>query len=247
MSSAIPVHIALVDATGRIDQADLAAVAGALNEQVLADFAPVWHVRASVGAYTSVPPATWQIVIQAKLDEPGALGYHTDDVHNQPISYVALTRDWTATVSHECLEMLADAFGNRMHAARLPKGLEPAYEQFGLKHESSRVHYLVEVCDPCEATSYEVGGVPLSDFLLPTWYRTWPPAPGVAYSKVGGCTEPRQVASGGYVSFCNSEGNWYQCMNDGGLQVEDLGKFDRTKYATLREFSDSCARARRAR
>jgi hypothetical protein len=244
MSSAIPVQVALVDSTGRIDQADLQEVAGALNEQVQADFAPVWKVRATCGIYAKVPPATWQVVLQAKLDEPGALGYHTDTDTNQPISFVEVTADWPATVSHELLEMLADAYGNRMHSARLPEGLEDAYESFGLKHPTSRVHYLLEVCDPCEATSYDVGGVPLSDFLLPSWYRSTPTVV-TGYSHAEGCKNPREVADGGYVSFANSDGEWFQCFNERGeLQVSDLGKFSSAR--TLREFSDARAREHRA-
>jgi len=49
-TAAIPVHVALVDDTGTIDAAQLAEVAGALNEQVQADVAPAWKLAASVGA-----------------------------------------------------------------------------------------------------------------------------------------------------------------------------------------------------
>jgi hypothetical protein len=253
MTTAIPVHVALVDKTGKLDAAELAAVSGALNEQVQADFAPVWHVRATVGYWPSAPAGnpdttrtnTWQIVIEKDLDQPGALGYHTDEL-NQPVSYVEYTSDWSVTVSHECLEMLADPFGNRLHAARLPQGLED-YEKFGLAHVSSRVHYLLEVGDPCEATSYEVGGVDLSDFLLPAWYRTSKLNVGGAYSRAGGCSEPREVADGGYVSFSNGAGEWFQVFNQGGdLQVSDLGKFDRADHGSLREFVDQAARETRA-
>ena len=242
----IPVQVALVDSTGRVPVAELQEVAGALNEQIQADFVPVWHVRATCGIYTTVPPATWQIVLQTKLDEPDALGYHTDTDTNQPISFVETTMDWPASVSHELLEMLADPYGNRMHSARLPEGLEGDYEDFGLKHPSTRVHYLLEVADPCESTSYEVGGVALSDFLLPAWYRTTPTVNG--YSHAGGCQSPREVAPGGYVSFANSDGEWYQAFADkkGKLEVADLGKFSSSAARTLREFADAKARAHRS-
>lgn len=242
----IPVHVALVDETGTINPSELGRVAGALNEQILHDFAPVWRVRASVGAYRAedVPPHTWAIRIRRELDEPGALGYHTDD-QNQPVSYVALTPDWSVTASHELLEMLADPWGNRMHAARLPLNVED-FEHFGLAHVSSRVHYLVEVCDPPEAVSYEIGGVDVSDFISHYWYRTNPPALG-CYSHAGTCAQPRQVARGGYVSFCNQEGDWFQVFNwTGKLQVKDLGRFDRAEFGSLRAFTDHHARDFRA-
>jgi hypothetical protein len=246
VSTAIPVHVALVDDTGDVDAAELAKCAGSLNEQVQSDFAPIWKVAATVGAYPEAPPSTWAVHIQKQLDQPGALGYHTDD-QNQPVSYVMLTDTWTVTVSHETLEMLADPYGSRPHGARLPEGIEDQYAHFGLSTATSHVSYLLEVCDPCEATSYEVGGVQLSDFLLPGWYRT-SPAKSVAYSHAGGCTDPRQVADGGYVSFSNpSSHEWYQVFNQGGkLQVSDLGKFDKSSYGSLREWTDYSAREYRA-
>lgn len=249
-SKAIPVHVALVDKTGTIEQAMLAEVAGALNEQIQADFAPVWHVAATVGAYPSAPAGTWAVLIERKLDQPGALGYHTDE-HNQPVAYVELTADWPVTVSHETLEMLADPFGSRMHRARLPEGIgaDGEFKRFGLAQEHSYVHYLLEVCDPPEAKSYEVGGVPVSSFLLPPWYRSTPVAQANAYDHAGACSAPRQVADGGYVSFGNlSSGEWFQVFNEGGtLQVQDIGRFDKASYGSLREWTDEKSRERRAR
>jgi hypothetical protein len=243
VSYAIPVHVALVDDTKAIDHAQLVEVAGALNEQVQADFAPKWHVRATVGVYDEVPPNTWGIHIQSKLDEPGALGYHTDQNH-VPISYVMITDGWPATVSHELLEMLADPWGSRLHRAGLPAGLEDQAQSLGLRTQHSYVHYLLEVCDPCEATSYEVGGVQLSDFLLPSWYRT-NPALHPAYSFASGCQFAREVSDGGYVSFCVGN-HWYQVFNQQGkLNLSDLGVFDGST-ATLREWTDRKAREFRA-
>jgi hypothetical protein len=89
--------------------------------------------------------------------------------------------------------------------------------------------------------------VALSDFLLPGWYRS-SVRPTDAYSHAQGCTMPRQVADGGYVSFGNDAGEWFQVFNENGkLSVESLGKFNRAKHATLREFADVHARTRRAK
>lgn len=244
-TAAIPVLVALVDETGQIDPTELANMAAAMSEQVQHDFAPVWHVRASVAAFPTAPANTWVVHIQTQLDQPGALGYHTDD-HHQPLSFVEFTPDWTVTVSHEVLEMLADPWGSRLHSAELPAGVEDNFAQFGLSSAQDRVSYLLEVCDPCEATSYSVGGQTLSDFLLPYWYRTTP-SPALAYSQVGGCVKPREVADGGYVSFGTPSGEWFQVFNQGGqLSTKDLGKFNKAKYGSLREWTDERAREFRA-
>src|SRR3954470_1974795 len=120
MSSAIPVHVALVADPSLVDPNHVNEVAGALNEQVQADFAPIWHVRATVAAYPAGGGfGTWNVQVLADINEPGALGYHSD-ANNVPYSVVQYDEDWPVTASHEVLEMLADPFGNRMHAARLP-------------------------------------------------------------------------------------------------------------------------------
>src|SRR4051794_8955996 len=101
---------------------ELNHVCGALNEQVAGPFQTIWKTRASVGPYVQIPPHMWQVLVQRKLDEPGALGYHSTDKFNQPIAYVMWTRDYAATLAHEIMEMLADPSGNRMHGSRLPWG-----------------------------------------------------------------------------------------------------------------------------
>lgn len=243
---AIPVHIALVDESGQVTLEELQSLAGSLNEQIQRDFAPIWNVKASVGAYTKAPPATWAVIIQKALDQPGALGYHTDNA-NQPVAYVEYQpgpNGYTVTVSHEALEMLADPYGSRMHGALLPEGISP--QQVGMTDPSQQVQYLLEVCDPCEETAYLVGGNELSDFLLPAWYYTAPQA-GACYSCQGGCTQPRQVVNGGYVSFGNPSGEWWQAFNENGqLSVQDLGTFDNSRYNSIREWTDEKAREYRA-
>lgn len=235
---ALPVHVALVDQTGRIDRRDLQTAAAALGHQVVSDFAPVWHVSATVAAYDQAPEDTWTIFIQEELDEPGALGYHTDD-HRQPLSYVELTSEWTITCSHELLEMLADPWGNRVHTAKRPAGI-PGYQG------SERVRYMLEVCDPCEAISYEVGGVPVSDFLLPHWYRTLDRR-NDQYTMTGDIGEPRTLANGGYVSWQDiATKHWWQAFDESaGVSLQDLGIFD-GQTASLREWTDQSAQAFRA-
>src|SRR5262249_20085155 len=150
----MPVHVALVDASGTISAAELAEVAGAINQQVQADFAPVWQVAATVGVYPTAPPDTWKIELRQQLPAGGGMrGYHTN-ANNQPFALIDVDAgQWTVTASHELLEMLGDPWGNRLHdAMALP----------GWQGTSPRLRYLVELCDPCEGFSYEVGGVAVS-------------------------------------------------------------------------------------
>lgn len=247
VSTVIPVHVALVDKTLQQRVANLQEIVGALNASLTGEFKNAWNVRATVGAWLArtVPPNTWQVEVDDTLDEPGALGYHSDH-HGQPYSKVVFTgSDTSITIDHEVKEMLADPMGSYMHQGRLPRGVEYKYKDFGLRHNTSYVHYLVEVCDPPEAFPYEVGGVLMSDFITRHWYDS-KERPGVLYSHTGACKYPRQVLPGGYVSFCVGD-FWYQVFADkhGMLEVSELGQFSSADFRTLREFTDHHARVYR--
>ena len=95
---------------------------------------------------------------------------------------MSLTDNWSLRASHECLEMLADPFGDRM----IPG---PSIER-----GEGRVSYLVEVCDPPESEefAYTVNDVLASDFITPSFYDPVT-VPGVRYSFTGAVKRPRQV------------------------------------------------------
>jgi hypothetical protein len=237
-TAAIPVHVALVDTTGTIAASELAEVAGALNEQVQADFAPAWHVAATVGAYPAAPPGTWRIDLVHQAGDAGTLGFHADANH-QPFAKVALDAGrWTITASHELLEMLGDPWGNRLHGAAPPPGW---------KGTSRRVRYLLELCDPCEAFNYEVGGVAVSDFVIPPFYRS-SRRNATGYSHTGRLTEPLQVADGGYMSFLDpADGHvWQRFVRAGTVDDHDWG-VQELGADMLRERSDRLAERFRGR
>lgn len=237
-TAAIPVHVALVDLSGRIKAPELAEVAGALNEQVQADFAPAWKVAATVGAYPQAPPGTWRIELHDTIDDPSAAGYHTDE-HHQPYATVSLSAgNWTVTASHELVEMLADPFASRLHTAAALAGW---------KGESPRVRYLLEPGDPCEEVHYEVGGVPVSDFVLPAFYRSSVRGSLAAYSHTGAVTEPLQILDGGYISFIDpaTERMWQRFVEHGKSEDRELPSAG-GKLTSLREHFDAHAREYRA-
>ena len=110
------------------------------------------------------------------------------------------------TASHECLEMLADPFGNKLQAGNL---LDQAVD---LGMDPARVQYLVEVCDPSESAnfSYQVDGVTVSDFYTPQFFDPVQ-APDVRYSFTGAIDSPRKILDGGYISWTDPvSANWFQ-------------------------------------
>ena len=227
-------HVALVpdDNIGsQLSSSDITRVAAALQKQVARDFGPLWDVKATVDAFASlddVPLGYWPILVG---DEgQGGGGVHLDD-NNQPYALVDLTSDWTVTASHECLEMLADPFGNRVVAGDSP---DPKRQ--------GRVEFLVEVCDPCEAPAlgYTVNGVRVSDFYTSHYFE--PPtrsAAAVTYDFMGHVAKPLEVLQGGYLSWREPDGTWFQEKFFGSKPVfVRLGQFDKS-FGALRPWIDS--------
>jgi hypothetical protein len=212
----IPPLVALVDASGHMFSADTSRIAAALQKQVVRDFAPIWGVTATVAAFPTqedVPHGYWQIVVKDKLDDPGAAGYHTDE-HGQPLALVewgGSVEETCMTCSHELLEMLADPWGSRLVVCTVPES-----------NATVRARVLVEVRDPCEAYSYEVDGLPVSDFATPHYYgpshhwskKVKPGGPALSFLDV--IERPLTVQRGGYLSYVVPDGSWWQTTWFGG-------------------------------
>lgn len=240
MSKLTP-HVALVPDSPSVTLSQVSTVAAAIQKQVTRDFGPLWGISATVDAFEAleaVPVDYWPVIIRDDIEQPGAAGFHTDD-HGQPFSLVQADPGWELTASHEALEMLADPSGNRTIAGPPPPNSPEPVSRL------SRVTYLVEVCDPCEADNfaYEVNGVQLSDFITPHYYDP-NGATGAQYSFRGNIKEPHSVQEGGYVSFGNPVDNhWYQIIVENGRsQVRDLGILGRIQGQSLRELVDGAVR-----
>jgi hypothetical protein len=195
-------HVAIVSEESSITAAELTTVAGALSKQVSRDFGPIWEVNADVAAYQrleDVPLDYWPIIVKDDIGNPSAAGYH-EDQHGQPLALVKYDSSWSLTASHECLEMLADPFGRRVIAGESPV------------EGQGRVNFLVEVCDPCEASgwAYTINGVQVSDFFTPHFFDPVQSS-GVRYSYTGALTAPRQVLKDGYLSWYGPASKlWWQ-------------------------------------
>jgi len=200
-------QVALVSEVDDITPSKLTRVAAALQKQVARDFAPIWEVQATVDAFAvleDVPIGYWPMIVRDDIGVPGAAGIHLDK-DGQPFALIQFNNRWELTASHECLEMLADPFGNRLIAGP------------SLKPDQGRVEYLVEVCDPSEAMEfgYTVNGELLSDFYTPNFFDPVANA-GVRYSFTGAITRPREVLRGGYIS-------WHDPVSDHWWQLRFFG------------------------
>ena len=185
-------HIALVSITKEVTLAQPAPVSAAIQKQISRDFGPMWNVEATVDAFDKledVPVGYWHVLLQDELPS-GAAGLHKRDDNKQPFALVALTTNWPASMSHGLLEMLVDPQGTLTCAGNL------------LKSGQGRVEYLIEVCDPCQASkfAYSVNSVMVSDFYTPQYFDPVKSS-GVRYSISGKVCGPREVLDGGYLSW----------------------------------------------
>ena len=186
---AIVRHLALVSDSTQIKLEDLVPVAAALQVQIVRDFVPQWRRPATVTPYRrldDVPLTHWPMIVRDDIPYQ-AQGIHLDK-DGVPFALILYSDGWSLTASHECLETVADPFGDRTR--RGPS----------IKAGQGDARYLVEVCDPCEADrfAYLIDGAEVSDFYFPSYFDAKPKA-GVEYSLTGAITMPRQVLTGGSV------------------------------------------------
>ena len=209
-------NLALISQSQSVTLNDLHEVAAALQKQITRDLVPIWKTHATISVFTSlrsVPTGYWPIVIKDNIHQAGAGGFHSKK-HNQPFALIEAGPDWIISVSHEMIEMLVDPSGNTTVTGD------------SLNTDQGRVLYLLEACDPCEAGefAYSINGITVSDFITPNFHD--PVASNsVRYSFTGSIQKPREVLTGGYISWFEpvSQSIW-QAINRGrGLEFHDLG------------------------
>lgn len=173
--------IALVNRTKSVSDAQLQSVMAAVAQQVHNEFKAKWGYDATfvfVGRNQSAPSGVWTCTIDDRKGD-----YHTVS-RGVPVAYChvnGVSVDyWTNTISHEVLEMRADAFVNATYTR--PDG-STGY---------------VEVCDACETNDqgYRINNILMSDFVYPSWFKASGTAP---YDERGLITAPFQVLPGGYL------------------------------------------------
>jgi len=207
-------HIALISESPRVSIADLLPVCAALQKQVTRDLGPLWDIDATVDCFATleqVPSGYWPVTVFQ--NPPGEVkgGIHEDKT-GQPFALVPDDEGWSVSASHEVMEMLVDPFSRRTISGQ------------SLKPDQGRVDFLVEVSDPCQAFSYSINGVVVSDFYTPNYFDPVANS-AVRYSFTGSLEEPREVLKGGYLSWHDPvSGHWFQ-KNFFGSQTHilDLG------------------------
>jgi hypothetical protein len=127
------------------------------------------------------------MVFLDNADAPGALAYHdlTPDGLPQSKVFVKTTLangdKVSVSASHELVEMLVD----------------PAINMMTTGPDRTLV-YAYESADPVEESSFPVNGIPMSDFVYPSYFEDFHKPGSVQFDYMKQVNQPFQILSGGY-------------------------------------------------
>lgn len=206
--------IALVNHTqkyrSQVTDDAVAQMAGAYAHQIQYDVAPAWGLTPSPVIFyqeeTQIPVGAHVIAFMDDSDQQGVLGWHTNDdtgLYGRVFAGPSIDNnggviagDWSVAVtgSHEVLEMLGDPFCN------------------GYAADNKGKLFSVELCDPVEGPSYQVGVVSVSNFIYPAW-TNYMAATGSKLDHLGRLTKPFSILHTGYVVWMRN-GKEYQKMGE---------------------------------
>lgn len=140
----------------------------AVQAQVREDAAPFWYVWVELTTEGSVADADATLELERERDDDDGdlLGEHwADDIFPRARVHVGEATklgEWTVTLSHEVLEMVANPWVRRW---------APGPRRFPGCAWDLRFYLVAgEICDPVSASTYEKDGVLVSDFVLPSWF-----------------------------------------------------------------------------
>ena len=190
-------QIALVHEATLIGPDDVARGAAALTTQLSRDFAATWGLDAELRV--TAQPTDDEEPLYLLDDAAQAEALRLPATPGRPFGVVLLRpcleagEAWQIAASHELLEMLADPLVNLGAEGRFQG--RPAL-------------FALEVCDPVAGDDYEIAGVPVANFVLPTWFTPGPLTDDVLVDFLGRLTDPFTLSPAGHASYCTELGRW---------------------------------------
>lgn len=152
----------------------LGTITHALARQLVEHVGPLCQIIPPSLAYLAdghAPAGVSPLVLFDDADQADALGYHDIDPHGLPYGRVFVhtildaggslyqgPTSVSVTLSHELLEMVGDPGANRW--------ADNVVDGYG---------YAIELCDAVEGDSYEIDGVHVSNFVLPSYFDAMTP------------------------------------------------------------------------
>lgn len=169
-------QISVVNRTLTISDLELHRVVRAINRQIAEDFGPYWgfggrlRVEGPTGERLDAEAGRELrgdaiLYLLDSASSAGALGFHDRTLRGIAYGFVFLDLcaklgdAWSATLSHEALELIADPQCNL-----LVKGPHPRDATL------PDVYHYFEMCDAVQSQVYEIDNVVVSNFVLPSYF-----------------------------------------------------------------------------
>ncbi|HLL29272.1 MAG TPA: hypothetical protein VKT73_16665 [Xanthobacteraceae bacterium] len=173
------------------------ALVRALQAYVDEHVAPVWGTPARLVAGKNFVKGAWAMVFLDDANQATGRGTKLADHDLTPeglplakvfVNTALLNGEFvSAAASHELVEMLIDPSLNMMTTGPGAGGLG-----------KSRIMYAYESADPVEETTFKVRGVPMSNFVYPSWFEVFHKAGSIQFDHMKTIDRPFQLLSGGY-------------------------------------------------
>lgn len=212
-------NISVINKSIRLSNDDVETMTAAVQVQLDLHVAPIWdRLPATIQFYkdpNAVPAGSQVITFFDSPDQPGVLGWHSEDGGGEPYAKVFVSPvldngggildggsanvSVASVLSHEACEMFVDPSIN-------------LWADGPMVQDGNRYSY--EVCDPVESGMYPVtmlNGVKVfvSNFVTPRWFDLL--SPGEAQMDyMNQVNEPFKLASGGYCVVRNDQGEEQQ-------------------------------------
>jgi hypothetical protein len=165
---------------------DFAKMVNSLQRYIDEFFAPVWGTPARLMIASNEIPSAWGLVFLDDADEANALGYHDLTQTGYPLSKIFVRTTIqngdlvSVTASHEIAEMLID----------------PAINLWAQDYNDTLWAY--ETADACEEDTFQIDGVPVSDFLFPSYFEAFRLPGSRKFDFLGRINKPFEILKGGY-------------------------------------------------
>jgi hypothetical protein len=166
---------------------DLDKLIAALQVYIDKFVAPVWGTPARLVKSTGFLKNKWAMVFLDDADQPDALAYHDLTPSGFPLAKVfvkSILDDGelvSVNAAHELVEMLVDPACNIMTTGPDLKAM-----------------YAYEVADPVEALTFKVKGVPMCNFVYPSYFESFRKPGSTQFDHLKKIKHPFQILSGGY-------------------------------------------------
>jgi hypothetical protein len=202
--------------SGQISDQKVQDAIRAINRQIQNDFEPYWSLDATLrleGRSGKQPdqqkPTDMRgdaiIYLWSGSDVPGALGYHDRNFSGIPFGFVftelseRIGENWSVTLSHEALELIADPEVNLLVMGPHPNPTE----------NGRTVFHWYEMCDAVQAETYQIDEIEVSNFVLPLYFTAGDEFEGrndfLGTVKDGKTLKSFEINPGGYVGFYDPE------------------------------------------